>query len=281
MFKKIVILSMISTLFVLASEDFEISDKDVEVVEVEKKQDKKPEKIELTIEEDMNNIQKPKNKETFDEEVVIEEAENSELGETVDISSGEEEVIDDNTVPNTEPSFVPKKYTNVKYSKKYSWFSLIKDKRALFDLIFASINPRNSMDNIKDNISNPKYIVLNALYYDLIKHDPSIAENFYLIMYKNYNKPQHFTFRWSNLMLVDYLLRTGRPKPARKLIKPMDCVIYSKVRYKCYYYDGVLNYLLNGNPKNESLLKAKKHVEKAKLIYEKGKKRTKLKKKAW
>ncbi len=285
MLKKIVTIVLIPTMFICAEEigdDFNVEE--AKVIEVKEKNKDMKESLDFIDKKSNKTLTKEeiidKDIETTNPEKTFEVSDTSELGETLDISSENKAVVENENIVPTEPSFVPKSYSKVKYSDKYKWFSLINNKkREVFNQAFSSLRIKGNMESVKNDISTPRNIVINALYYDLIEGRPDLAENFYLIMYKHKNEPENFTFVWSNLIMTDYLLRTGRVKPAKKLIKPMNCTIYKKVKYKCFYYYGAIDYLLTGNNKNVGLQRSQAKIKKASQIY--YKKTNKKKKRAW
>jgi len=268
MLKKVILISLIPSIFIFAEDNFDVSD--VQVIDLSKKE--KPEKNK----DDIIDFLDKKSKELSDKnvditiespETVIEVSDDSELGKSLDLDTGEEIVPTTEIVP-IKPTFTPKIYKNIHYTKKYMWFSLLNGKeKYVFDQALNELKIKGSFDIIKNDISTPRNVIANALYYDLIEKRPDIAENFYLIMYKNRNHPEKFGFKWSNIILTDYLLRTGRLKPAKKLIRPMDCIVHNKTKDKCYYYYGAVNYLTTGNNRNIGIREAKKTIKKAKIIY--------------
>jgi len=94
--------------------------------------------------------------------------------------------------------------------------------------------------------TNMKAIIMSALYYDWVKHNPSIAENFYRLMFKNRKKLKIK----DKILLADYLMRTGRGDKIHYLYKSSECGAMFKGSTKCYFYLGMDKYIRTGNPKN-------------------------------
>lgn len=280
MYKKIA-LSVILISSLSFAEDFDVSD--AKVVNVEKDYKKSVSFLDdktnvKSIEEDINDNPAPNigvepepiNTQDIQNAKIVDSSD-TELGETVNISS---EPIS-NIVPVKVNRFVPKRYNGIRYARGYDWFSLIDNRKNYFHDVISNLNLRTPFEKVKNDISNLKNVAANAFYYDYIKNDPTLAENFYLILYKNRHRHKEIDFYVAEVLLTDYLIRTGRPKPAKNVLKPMDCVTNFKQKAICNYYIGVVEYLNSGNNRNTGIRNSKGYIKKAKQIWDKTSKKRK------
>lgn len=182
----------------------------------------------------------------------------SELGSSKEIVKLDFEVDSNGELISEKNSFVPITYNNVKYIPQYEWFSLvsINEEGYLKLLSKYKLTPELIEKNL-NNISSQSFILGNALYYDFIKRQPEIAENFYLKLALDYNT--------RNLM-ANYLIRTGRPDVVERFLRKGDCLKFGSAA-ECNYHLGVVEYLLTGQNKNRYIKKARQELKKADILY--------------
>lgn len=196
------------------------------------------------------------------EEVIIDENASSIFGSTSD------DIIDiENTIEiNKDKGLKLKNYSEVSYVKGYDWFSItppteesFNDKLMSLDMDFETFESL-----LKDGKNlDGDMLYLSALYYDFVRKEPNLAENYYLLF-----KKSRLSRVQKKIALADFLIRTGRYKGMKELITAKDIYAYIGCRgWDFQYYKGVLEYLNTGNKKNKYLLKAARcGVSKAKHI---------------
>lgn len=180
------------------------------------------------------------------EEIILEE------GESLFGSSQE---IDLPTIGNGEEIIKEplKRYSNITYVKGYDWFSILNPSEEMFN---AELFKRNwSMNYFQDILNErqdiPDHIFMSALYYDYVKKEPEIAENFYLKFRDHFKERRSY-----KIYLSDYLIRTGRYKHMQdSIITKTDIFSYFGCKGASYtYYKGVLEYL-NTRERNNTYIK--------------------------
>lgn len=189
---------------------------------------------------------------------VIEKA--SELGSSKEIIKLDFKTDSNGELVSDKSAFVPISYNNVKYIPQYEWFSLIpiNEEGYLKLLSKYKLTPELVEKNL-NSMASQSFILGNALYYDYVKRQPEIAENFYLKLALDYNT--------RNLM-ANYLIRTGRPDAVERFLRKGDCLKFGSAS-ECYYHLGVVEYLLTGQNKNKHIKKARYELKKAADLYSK------------
>jgi len=233
------LLLLSSTLF---SEDFEIPMDNLKVVKA-------------------NNISNTENNVSKDSNIVKLNLSESKFGttsnENIDISKLNE--------IKEKSKLELKDYSNIKYVKGYDWFSVHKPNKETYDFYLNALGINKvTASNLIGYADTPQEIITSALYYDLIKHQPNIAENFYL----KFSKTFKFSSFFAKEMLADYLIRTGRYQKNNLFLKKMDCFhIAFKYKSECLYYYGVSEFLNTGNSKNFGIRFSKDKIKQSKIIY--------------
>ena len=158
-----------------------------------------------------------------------------------------------------------KEYRNIQYDESMFYYSLEQPSPRKFNK-FLKNNNINKMifKNLLGYGNSLKEAKVSALYYDFYKEKPSIAENFYKILYKR----RADLSLSDKLLLADYLLRTGRGNKATAILKKGSCLaVFGKNKYKCLYFLGVEKYLKTGESKNSELSISKRKIKQAKELY--------------
>ena len=133
-----------------------------------------------------------------------------------------------------------KNYSDVHYVKGYDWFSIINPDSYKFNeyLIKYNMNDEDFQNKLANNDTSDNMVLLSALYFDYVKKQPEMAENYYLAFNKIHID------RSKKILLVDYLIRTGRYKGMTNTISVDDINSFigcSGANYE--YYRGVMIYL--------------------------------------
>jgi len=163
-----------------------------------------------------------------------------------------------------------KKYPKVKYKKsmyKYAINNPGKTKKSS-QLKFKKYLEDSEIDEfifskLLDSDDSIKSLKMSALYYDWYLLNPSIAENFYKLLYKKKKELKLY----EKYLLADYLIRTNRGDMINKFIEKRECSVIFKGRSNCFYYLGLDDYLNTGNRANNYLRLSKGKNKMAKYIY--------------
>jgi hypothetical protein len=158
-----------------------------------------------------------------------------------------------------------KEYSNIQYDDSMFYYSLRQPTPDKFNRFLKRNNfNRTIFKNLVGYGSTIQQAKVSALYYDYYKENPSLAENFYKIMFKRKNELS----LTDKLTLADYLLRTGRGDKASKILKKGTCLAtVGNNKYYCLYYLGVEKYLKTGKTRNSELRISKKRIKQAKKLY--------------
>jgi len=179
---------------------------------------------------------------------------------------------DINVISNPYPKMKLKSYKNVKYFKPYNWFDIIGSDQKAFEKIRLrmKISESEAMKMIGSDANN-EAIVLSAIYYDFVKKRPDIAENFYMKFPKMKGRIDPF---YNKVLLANYLIRTNRADIVEDIMGKGDCMKASPSKENvCWFYLGAAHYLTTGNNKSYYLKRAKQSIKKAKLLYNKKKRK--------
>jgi len=259
--KLLILLCMAGLLYAKAEQQIEIPMDNIEVIqdkELKKGIDTKDsiKKLEALVEE--------KKIESENSNIVKLNEVNSSFGSSDSVININEIAGDISKKVNT---FKMKKYKNIKYIKGYDWFSIYPPNESTYEKYLSRINlNRISAKALIGRIDSPQAIYASAIYYDLIKKQPELAENFYLKYPEIFKKYRFF----AKEILVDYLIRTGRFQKNNDFLSRGNCFSLNfRYQKECFYYNGVSEFLTTGNNKNIGLRFAKDRYPKAKKIYNK------------
>ena len=173
-----------------------------------------------------------------------------------DLAIGEEDNL-------SEPKLKLKKY-NVKYTKENFYLAYYLPTKKEFKLWLKTYGINKVKFKLMINSTKRlEHILLSAAYYDFFLNDPSTAENFYKLIYKQRRSLK----LGQKYFLADYLIRTGRGSKINKIIGKMECAAMFKGNSLCYYYQGVGSFLRTGNNRNRDIFISKGRNKKAKALY--------------
>jgi len=224
--------------------------------------------VDSELEDIKNNIT---NAEAEKEKIVSLSEIDSSLGSSADkpINIAEELIGDDDFKFKTkkENLIEMKKYKNVHYVKGYEWFSVDKPNESTYKkyLRAAGISPSLDTQYLRKN--SKKGIFVSALYYDYIKKQPELAENFYLKFPKYFSIKNKYQVLMK-LAMSDYLVRTGRGDKINQFLSRSDCYVLKKRgRDKCLYYHGLYGLFKYGTKQSSDFRISKETITQAKKIY--------------
>lgn len=168
------------------------------------------------------------------------------------------------------PAPVPEQQANtlkvvsgIKYHPEYEPYSIMEHDAEAFNKFVSQLKlPDVILQAMRNRYDSGNAAILNAMAYDYVEHKPEIAESFYKEALKH-----DFNFYDQTLRYADFLIRTGRPKAVRDLLEDVACYSYIQASMVCYYYDGVAQYLIDGNNQNSALNSARGVIKKAQDIW--------------